>query len=249
MVVPRQRPPARQGHLRRVRTGAGRHAGHLQRHAPVDEFTPRLDPLELALEQAAGHVPRHARGREVRHHDGHDRERHSGPQRLQQGFGRPRRRGAGEHRTDRGDRGLAGRVLRAVPLQRARRLCAEHHHGVRAGDADPAVLQPAAVRERVERVPRRPRDRPPVVRGRRVPQALEGHLDQRGVRAVRAVAVVRARGRGHGAGTRRLRVRLASGGRLVLDGEARGPGSGEPVRRGGLRPGRAGRPGAAQRDR
>ncbi|CAM5575880.1 hypothetical protein SGLAM104S_09940 [Streptomyces glaucescens] len=89
VVVPQQRPPAGQGHLRRVRAGAGRHPGHLQRHPAVDEFATRLDPVQLALQQAAGDVSRHPGRRAVRRHHREDRERHPGDQRLQQG---PRRR-------------------------------------------------------------------------------------------------------------------------------------------------------------
>ncbi len=221
MVVPEQRPPTRQGHLRRVGPGARRHPGHLQRHAPVDDLTAGLDPLQLALQQAAGDLSRHARGGEVRHHHRPVRERHPGRQRLQQGSRGQRRRRARQHRADRGDRRLAGRVLRAVSLQRARRLCAEHQHRVRAGDPDPAVLQPAPVRGRYQHHAGRARAGPSVVRRPGVGVRLEGHLDQRGLRAVRAVAVVRARGRGHGAGDRRLRVRDAGGRRSVLDGPAR----------------------------
>lgn len=64
---------------------------------------------------------------------------------------------ARQRRTHGRGRGLADGVLRAVSVQRARRVRAEHPPGrVRAGDPDPAVLQPASVRERVERVRRRP---------------------------------------------------------------------------------------------
>lgn len=106
------------------------------------------------------------------------------------------------------------------PFSSAAWVCAQHDHRVRAGDPDARLLQPEAVRERRQHLCRRARVGPPVVRRRRVPEGLEGHLDQRGLRAVRAVALVRARGRGDGAATRRLRVCLASGRRCVLDDRA-----------------------------
>lgn len=65
--------------------------------------------------------------------------------------------GPGQRRAYGRGRGVADGVLRAVSVQRARWVRPQHPAGrVRAGDADPAVLQPAAVRERVERVRGRP---------------------------------------------------------------------------------------------
>lgn len=117
----------------------------------------KLDALQLAVQQAAGHVSRHAGDREVRRHDRQVGERHPDRQRVQQGTRRPLRGGAREHRAHRGGRRLADGVLRAVPVQRARRLRPEHHRDrVRAGDPDAALLQPAPVRERYERVGGRP---------------------------------------------------------------------------------------------
>ncbi len=96
-AVPQQRPSERQGHVRRLGGGAGRYAGDFQRHAPVDEFAARLDPLQLAVQQAAGDLSRDARHRKIRHHDGHDGRRRPGRQRVQQGPRRQRRGRAGEH--------------------------------------------------------------------------------------------------------------------------------------------------------
>ena len=74
VVVPQQRPPARQGHVRRVGRACpdGSQAisnGTLQSTSSRG----RLDALQLAVQQAAGHVSRHPRGRAVRHHDRDDR--------------------------------------------------------------------------------------------------------------------------------------------------------------------------------
>lgn len=112
-----------------------------------------------------------------------------------------------------------------------------------------AVLQPAPVRQRRERVGGRPRAGPPVVRRQRVRRQLEGHLDQRGVRPLQPVAVVGEGGRGHGAGARRMDVPELPDGRPVLAGQAGRPGRGQPVPRRRVRPGRHRPPGPAQRDR
>ena len=209
VVVPEQRPPHRQGDVRHLGGGPGRHPGAQQRRAGLAVLQAGLDALQLALGQAAGDVSDDAGRRQVRHHHRQDRERPAGDQRRQQGPRRERGLGEGEHRAHHRDHRVAGERLRRLPVQCGGRLCAERAGRVRPGDPDPPVLRQEGLRPRHERVGRGARAGAPVVRRQRLAQGLEGHLDQRGLRCLQPVAVVGEGGRGHRPGAGGLCLRPA----------------------------------------
>ena len=65
-LVPGQRPPERQGHLRHQDHRSCRAAGHLKRHAVRHAHPQRQDHLELARPRTHGVLPGHGHRREVR---------------------------------------------------------------------------------------------------------------------------------------------------------------------------------------
>ena len=212
----------------------------------------RLDGLPLALGQAAGHVPGHPRGRQVRHHD---RARPQRAARSSTPTARTsadhRRRRPRQRRAHRRGRGLAGAAyFGPYPFDAAGGYVPNVDRRLRAGDPDPALLQPEAVHRTARTSRWSSHELAHQWYGDSVSvERLEGHLAQRGLRPVRRVAVVRARGRGHRAGTRRLRLRRSTPPTTRSGPSSPATRAREPVRRRRLRPGRDRDPGAAQQDR
>ena len=145
------------------------------------------------------------------------------------------------------DRRRPRRPLRPVPVPHRRGHRRRPGRPVlRARDPDPAGVLPVLLAGR-RRLRGRPRAGTPVVRGRRRPGPMAGHLAQRGLRHLCRVALGGARGPCHPRGDRPVRLRPDPRRRPVLGLADRRPGRRAPVRRAGVRPGRDGATGAARR--
>ena len=117
--------------------------------------------------------------------------------------------------------------VRGLRLDRRRR-----QRGLRPRDPDPAGVLPGGKGGHGG-----PRAGPPVVRQLGQPRALAGHLAQRGLGDLRAVAVDRAQRRHLGAGQPSRTVMRHPRRRRLLGRDHRRPRSAGPVRRPGVRPG------------
>lgn len=220
-LVPGQRPPVGQGHLRPGGDRPGRPGRTEQRCARPEEQRRRLDHLALVGARPDGQLPEHPGDRRLPGGDRHARRPTDG----HGGGGEPareRRRGqlTGPHR---GDRRLPGQPVRPVPVRLVRRDRGRRRPDrVRAGDPVPPGLRTRLLRGRPTQPERGgARAGPPVVRRQCVADQVERHLAQRGLRQLRGVAVGGARRRPDRATQLRAPVR---GDRLVAAVGRAGPG-------------------------
>ena len=211
----------------------------------------RLDALQLAVQQAAGHVSRHARGRQVRHHDRDDGERPADRQRVQQGPGRQlrarrARASSGPARSPTGSSEYFG----PYPFNALGGYVPNTDTGYALETQTRPFYSPRQFANGVERVRRRARAGPPVVRRQRVRRPAG-----RTSGSTRASPATRS---GCGRSTRARARRRSSRTTCTPSHPADDPfwtvkpgrsGSGEPVPHRRVRPRGAGHPGAAQRDR
>ena len=188
-LVPGERPPDRQGDLR-LRDHRARGQGRGGQRAPGagPGHRGRLDHLVLGRPRSPGQLPDHGLGRRLRPAPLRDRRRAADHRRRRRRpHRRQRRRHRGQPRPAGGHDRLPRGGVRAVPVQLLRLDRGRRHRRLRARDADPARLLPGRPRGHG-----RARARPPVVRERREPGAVAGHLAQRGLGHLRRVALERA---------------------------------------------------------
>ncbi len=231
LVVPRERPPARQGadgpppHRAADETGGGRR--------PPGRGTPdgeaRDVPLALGRD---GHLPGVLRGRPLR---GPSRHRRPPPAVLPRRLPRPAAQategGHGRAAAHQRHRPLAEPPPRPLPLRADRWRGHRAQPGVLPGDPDPPDVPP-----RREPPADGPRAGPPVVRRLGLGPPLGGRLAQRRLRDVHGAALERGPRRLEHVGLAAPDLRLRARRVVVLGPPGRRPGAGRSLRLGGLRP-------------